>query len=132
MIEADAEGKLVLPPFPGTPGKSDTDWALKLASPERTPSTTKPNTVRVAGIVLKWLRGDKDVNYRRIESLIREAVAHGAQMVCTTECFLDGYAIADKTIPLDQYRALGELIPQGDYFDVPLTPQTNSPLPSRP
>jgi predicted amidohydrolase len=76
----------------------------------------KPKTVRVAGIVLKWVRGDKAVNYRRIEPLIREAAAHGAQIVCTTECFLDGYAIADKSIPLEQYRALGEPIPQGEYF----------------
>src|SRR5262249_27644219 len=30
-------------------------------------------TVRVAGIVLKWIRGDKEANYRRIEPLIREA-----------------------------------------------------------
>jgi len=66
--------------------------------------------------VLKWLRGDKEGNYRRIEPLIREAAAHGAQIVCTTECFLDGYAIADKSIPLQQYRALGEPIPQGPYF----------------
>jgi len=38
--------------------------------------------------VLKWVRGDKAANSRRIEPLIREAAAHGAQMVCTTECFL--------------------------------------------
>ena len=30
-IKADAEGKSALPPFPGAPGKSDTDWALKLS-----------------------------------------------------------------------------------------------------
>jgi hypothetical protein len=87
-ITADAEGTLVLPPFPGTPARSDTDWALKLASPEGAASPPKPQTVRVAGIVLKWLRGDKAANYRRIEPLIREAAAHGAQIVCTTECFL--------------------------------------------
>lgn len=81
-----------------------------------TPSSAKPSSVRVAGIVLKWLRGDKEANYRRIEPLIREAAAHGAEIVCTSECFLDGYAIADKSIPLAQYRALGELIPEGIYF----------------
>ena len=113
-IKADAEGTLFLPPFPGAPGKSDTDWALKLASTEHPRSMT--NTVRVAGIVLKWVRGEKETNYRRIEPLIREAAAHGAQIVCTTECFLDGYAIADKSIPLDQYRALGEPIPEGVHF----------------
>ena len=76
----------------------------------------KTPSIRVAGIVLKWLRGDKQANYRRAEPLIREAAAHGAQIVCTTECFLDGYAIADKSIPLEQYRALGEPIPDGEYF----------------
>lgn len=73
-------------------------------------------TLRVAGIVLKWIRADKEANYRRVEPMIREAAAHGAQIVCTTECFLDGYAVADKTIPLDQYRVLGEPIPEGRYF----------------
>lgn len=72
--------------------------------------------VRVAGVVLKWIRGDKAANYRRAEPMIREAEAGGANIVCTTECFLDGYAIADKSIPLDTYRALGEEIPHGPYF----------------
>src|ERR1044071_9114398 len=76
----------------------------------------QPANVRVAGVVIKWVRGDKEANYRRVEPLIREAAAHGAQIVCTTECFLDGYAIADKTTPLEQYRALGEPIPEGPYF----------------
>jgi predicted amidohydrolase len=79
------------------------------------PSNSR-STVRVAGIVLKWLRADKEANYRRAEPMIREAAAHGAKLVCTTECFLDGYAIADKSIPLEKYRALGEPIPDGKYF----------------
>lgn len=73
-------------------------------------------TVRVAGIVLKWIRGDKEANWRRAEPLIREAASKGAKIVCTTECFLDGYAIADKSIPLETYRALGEPIPDGKYY----------------
>lgn len=79
------------------------------------PVQTKPTRVRVAGVVLKWIRQDKDANWRRVESRIREAATGGAQIVCTTECFLDGYAIADKSIPLDQYRDLGEPIPDGPY-----------------
>jgi predicted amidohydrolase len=71
--------------------------------------------VKVAGVVLKWIRGDKEANYRRVEPLIREAAGLGAKIVCTTECFLDGYAIADKSIPLEVYRALGERIPDGPY-----------------
>jgi predicted amidohydrolase len=75
-----------------------------------------PATVRVAGIVVKWIRGDKEANYRRLEPRVREAAAKGARIVVTTECFLDGYAIADKSIPLEIYRALGEPIPAGPYF----------------
>ncbi|MHC4401822.1 MAG: carbon-nitrogen hydrolase family protein, partial [Planctomycetota bacterium] len=63
-----------------------------------------------------WIRGDKEANFRRLEPRIREAVAGGAKIVVTTECSLDGYAIADKSIPLETYRALGEPIPDGDYF----------------
>lgn len=74
------------------------------------------STVKVAGIVLKWVRADKQANFRRIEPMIREAAAQQAKIVCTTECFLDGYAIADKTIPLETYRALGEPIPSGKCF----------------
>ena len=58
-------------------------------------STPREATVRVAGLILKWLRGDKEANYRRAERLIRQAAAGGARIVCTTECFLDGYAIKD-------------------------------------
>ena len=76
----------------------------------------KPSTVRVAGIVLKWIRADKEANLRRVEPMIREAAAGGAQIVVTTECFLEGYAIADKSIPLETYRALGEPIPGGRCF----------------
>jgi predicted amidohydrolase/glycerophosphoryl diester phosphodiesterase len=72
--------------------------------------------VRVAGIVLKWLRTDKEANCRRAETLIEQAARGGAQLVCTTECFLDGYAIKDKSIPLDEYRALGEPIPNGPFY----------------
>ncbi len=79
------------------------------------PPQGPPHTVRVAGIVLKWIRGDKQANFRRAEPAIRQAAAGGAKIVCTTECFLDGYAIADKSIPLDTYRALGESIPEGEY-----------------
>ncbi len=72
--------------------------------------------LKIAGIVLKWIRGDKEANYQRVVPLIREAAAHGAQLVVTTECFLDGYAIQDKSIPVETYRSLGEAIPGGTYF----------------
>ena len=87
-------------------------WSLVLGmpvdgAPPDHPATPPPpqaktasgKSVRVAGIVLKWVRGDKAANYNRVEPMIREAAAGGARIICTTECFLDGYAIADKGIP---------------------------------
>ena len=72
--------------------------------------------VRVAGIVLKWIRGAKDINYRRIEPMIREAASGGAQLVCTTECFLDGCSAMVDGMQGEEYRAMGEAIPGGEYF----------------
>lgn len=80
-------------------------------------SPGKPRVVRVAGIVLKWVRAEKEINFERAEPLIREAAGKGAQLVITTECFLDGYAIRDKSIPIDQWRAMGERIPGGRYLE---------------
>jgi predicted amidohydrolase len=77
---------------------------------------TLPRQARVAGVVLKWLRTDKEANFQRAEKLIEKAAEGKAQIVCTTECFLDGYAIKDKAIPLDEYRALGEPIPDGPFY----------------
>lgn len=104
-------------PFPSIAALALLPLASGCASrPPGTDSMSPVSTVRVAGIVLPWIRGDKQANFRRAEPMIREAAARGAGIVCTTECFLDGYAIADKGIPLDVYRALGEPIPRGPYF----------------
>ena len=92
------------------------DMGAAKARSGRAESGAPALSVRVAGIVLKWLRGDKEANLRRAEPLIRKAALEGAQIVCTTECFLDGYAIADKSIPLEEYRRLGEPIPAGPYY----------------
>jgi len=72
--------------------------------------------VRVAGIVLKWLTGDKAGNFQRLEPLVREAAANGARIVVTTEGALDGYAVSDQNLDLATYRDLGESIPDGPYY----------------
>jgi predicted amidohydrolase len=72
--------------------------------------------VRVAGIVLKWITGDREANFRRAEILIREAAGNGAKIVCTPESFLDGYAIRDASLTIEQLRAVAEPIPTGAYF----------------
>jgi predicted amidohydrolase len=71
--------------------------------------------VRIAGIVLKWVRMDKEANYRRGAKMIREAAAGGAQIVITSEGFLDGFMNGDRTIPLSMYQSLAERIPDGEY-----------------
>ena len=76
-----------------------------------------PDKLRVAGIVLKWIRGDREANYARLGPLVRSAAAGGADIVCTTECFLDGYSIEDKSISLEEFRSLGEPIPGGRYYE---------------
>jgi hypothetical protein len=44
---------------------------------EPTPPDKPPlPAVRIAGIVLKWIRSDKEANLRRIEPMIRQAAAH--------------------------------------------------------
>lgn len=86
------------------------------SSPDVRKSAPREDTLRVAGIVLKWITADKDRNYQRAEPLIREGAARGADIVITTECLLDGYAIRDKSIPIEQWRALGEEIPGGSYL----------------
>jgi predicted amidohydrolase len=47
--------------------------------------------------------------------MIREAAAGGARIIITTECFLDGYAVRDKTMPVPNYHALAEPVPEGEY-----------------
>src|SRR5262245_57459326 len=78
------------------------------ADEQRQQTASSGKTVRVAGIVLKWVYADKEANYRRAEPLIRAAAAGGAKIVCTTECFLDGYAIGNKADPPADYRSLAE------------------------
>src|ERR1700752_4320050 len=47
--------------------------AGQLESSGKAGGTLKTATVKAAGIVLKWVRADKEANYRRIEPLVREA-----------------------------------------------------------
>ncbi|MFO1020430.1 MAG: hypothetical protein U0903_07010 [Planctomycetales bacterium] len=58
-------------------------WNSNRGCSEEPAKPAEGKTVRVAGIVLKWIRGDKEANYQRAEPLIREA-AHQAQIVVTT------------------------------------------------
>ncbi|UCC78270.1 MAG: carbon-nitrogen hydrolase family protein [Candidatus Zixiibacteriota bacterium] len=74
------------------------------------------DTVRVAGVILKWIPRDREANFRRIEPLIREAAAKGAKVICTPESFLDGYSARFPDVTAEELRSLAEEIPGGDYF----------------
>ncbi|MBN1212569.1 MAG: carbon-nitrogen hydrolase family protein [candidate division Zixibacteria bacterium] len=76
----------------------------------------KTSTVRVAGIILKWIPGDCESNCQRAERLIRRAAAEKADIICTTESFLDGYSIRMPDFSLESFRSLAEPIPNGHYF----------------
>lgn len=57
-------------------------------------NNTIENT-KLAGVVVRWIHfGDyKQANYERVSRLIRKAAERGARIICTTECFLDGYHV---------------------------------------
>ena len=98
-------------------------FAITLAAPvagdqaDRSGAAPAANSVRVAGIVLRWIPGDRAANYKRAEHLIREAAGDGAKIVTTAESFLDGYAVRDQNLSAEQFRSLAEPLPNGPYFD---------------
>ncbi len=97
-------------------GAASSVWAQRDSKLSDESNTVKPRSVRIAGVVLKWLRADKEANYRRGAKMIREAAAGGAKIVVTSEGFLDGFMNGDRTIPLSTYRSLAERIPSGEYY----------------
>jgi predicted amidohydrolase len=69
--------------------------------------------VRVAGLVIPKLPGEKEKNYAEFDRLARDAAKQGAQIICTPEGFLEGYIV--QTATMETYRALCEEIPDGPY-----------------
>jgi predicted amidohydrolase len=65
-------------------------------------------SIKVAGILMEHARtGDfRQRNFEQAETLIRQAAAAGAELVCTCEQFLDGYGFdANKMSGVDDPRA---------------------------
>ena len=74
----------------------------------------------MAGVVARWvndLDDYREVNFRRVEALIREAAAAGAQVACTSECFLDGYyrEVTDQQADLTDMAERCEVIETSSY-----------------
>lgn len=78
--------------------------------------TAPAGHVRVAGIILRWVPGDREANMSRAEELIRRAAHKGSKIICTPESFLDGYSVRDRALSRDAFRALAEEIPGGRHF----------------
>ena len=88
---------------------------LGFAIPFASAARAAPRRLKVAGIVARWVQDAPDyraVNFRRIEKLIREAAAAGAEVACTTECFLDGYYrdVSDQTSDLTHIAERCEVV----------------------
>ncbi len=68
----------------------------------------REQTVRMAGIVLKWVRGDKQTNYRRVEPLIREAASTGRQACLHVGVFSRRLCCGRQAACLKEYQSLGK------------------------
>ncbi len=73
-------------------------------------------TVRVAGLIMRWITGDREANIKRFEKLAREAVSGGAKIICTPESFLDGYSVTSPGLTEDKFRQLSEDVTSGGYM----------------
>lgn len=52
--------------------------------------------VKVAGLAVKSVAWDKEINYASIENLVRQAAKEGANIVCTPETSLQGYLVLEN------------------------------------
>ena len=97
-------------------------------SPEARPA--RGETVKVAGIVLKWVRGDKEANYARAEPMIREAAARGAEIVCTPA---DGWIVSPSVVSAMVRPDCTEMPPRADELPTVMsTLSTSSKSPAAP
>lgn len=72
--------------------------------------------VRVAALKVIPQPGDKPGNYARFEQFAREAAGGGAQLIVTSECYLDGYLGHKKMHP---EMTLGKMLAASEPVDGP-------------
>jgi predicted amidohydrolase len=68
--------------------------------------------IRIGAAQFEARDADKDYNFSRIETLARQAVAQGAEIVSFHECCICGYTFL-QTLDREQLRALAEPVPDG-------------------
>lgn len=72
-----------------------------------------PNTpLRAAAVQMESLPGDKEANFQKLETLLVQAVARGAELVVFPECCISGYWFM-RNLPLEGLARLAEPIPDG-------------------
>jgi len=90
---------------------------LTLAGPDRTPARAAgTRTLRVAGLMVKPVKWDKEANKRLLEKAIREAKDKGAELIVTPEGALEGYVVneviratgPERQILTERFNALAE------------------------
>lgn len=82
--------------------------ALAAASAFSQDSTARPS-VKVAALKVIPVAYDKEGNYARFEQFAREAAGNGAQIIVTSECYLDGYLGNIKMRPELTFERLLEI-----------------------
>jgi predicted amidohydrolase len=69
-------------------------------------------SLRAASVQFESLPGDKDANFRKIETFTAQAAAQGVQLLVFPECCVTGYWFL-RNLTLEQLAALAEPIPDG-------------------
>lgn len=69
-------------------------------------------TLRVASVQFESLPGDKEANFRKIETFVEQAAAQGVRLVVFPECCITGYWFI-RNLSVGELAALAEPIPDG-------------------
>src|SRR5580765_5426587 len=69
-------------------------------------------SLRVAAVQFESLAGDKDANFRKIETFVEQAAAQGVRLIVFPECCITGYWFI-RNLSVEQLAALAEPIPDG-------------------
>lgn len=70
------------------------------------------STLRVASVQFESSPGDKNANFRKIETFVEQAAGQGVQLIVFPECCITGYWFI-RNLPVEQLAALAESIPDG-------------------
>ena len=68
--------------------------------------------LRVASVQFESLPGDKDANFRKIESFVEQAYLQGVRLIVFPECCISGYWFI-RNLTVEQLAVLAEPIPDG-------------------